>query len=253
MPFEQLADILRELVDGEVVVQGPLVARHPAPITSATTENLETLIRFQRAAARPQFEPRPATDLTPFLARWHGFGTDLAFLDIADRLRGYAAPVGFWLDDALSPRLAGNGMDALENAAVNDGLAWRGCGKEAATIGFNGDFDLFVPESTDIEESDVAALFKDPNARYTFTQLFDESGRDAEDFNAAFWQAVWAGRIAADGFEALAAGPHPSLSAWRPEQRTTHPLACARSRASQSPHGGHGMAGYMVSRSSPGK
>ena len=205
VPFEQLADILRELVDGEVIVQGPLVAGSSADYF-CDAENLETLIRFQRAAARPQFEPRPATDLVPFLARWHGFGTDLAFLDAADRLRGYAAPVGFWLDDALSPRLAGNGMDALENAAVNDGLAWRGCARETATIGFNGDFDLFAPEATEIDEYDVAALFKDPNARYTFTQLFDESGCEAEDFNDAFWRAVWAGRIAADGFQALAAG-----------------------------------------------
>ena len=205
VPFEQLADILRELVDGEIVVQGPLVAGSSADYF-CDAENLETLIRFQRAAARPQFEPRPAADVAPFLARWHGFGTDLAFLDAADRLRGYAAPVGFWLDDAFLPRLAGDGMDALESAAVNDGLAWRGCGKETATIGFNGDFDLFAPEPADIDESDVAALFKDPNARYTFTQLFDESGGQAEDFNDAFWQAVWAGRIAADGFQALAAG-----------------------------------------------
>ena len=230
VPFEQLPDILRELVDGEVVVQGPLVAGSSADYF-CDAENLETLIRFQRAAARPQFEPRPATDLTPFLARWHGFGTDLAFLDAADRLRGYAAPVGFWLDDALSPRLAGNGMDALENAAVNDGLAWRGCGKEAATIGFNGDFDLFAPESTDIEESDVATLFKDPNARYTFTQLFDESGGQAEDFNDAFWRAVWAGRIAADGFQALAAGRGRRYQLGGPSIGTTHSRVRGRVRA----------------------
>ena len=208
VPFENLADILRALVDGEVLVQGPLVAGSGSDYF-CDAENLDTLIRFQRAAKRPTFEPRSAADMAPFLACWHGFGTEQALPDAADRLRGYAATVGFWLDEAFSPRLSGDGMDALESAAVHDGLAWRGCAKETATIGYDGDFDLFAPAATDpngSDEYDVVALFKDPNARYTFTQLLDESKHNAGDFNAAFWQAVWDGRIAADGFQALVAG-----------------------------------------------
>ena len=209
LPFDDSEALVRELVDAKVVVQGPLVAGTDADYF-CDAENLETLIRFQRAAARPVFEPRPATELSPFLARWHVFGAEPSrerFLDAADRLRGYPAPVGFWLDEAFPPRLSGIALDSLEAAASHDGLAWRGMGRETAAVGFGEDFDLLAPAAGNGDaDEDVAALFKDPDARYTFSQLLDESGQDADAFNAAFWQAVWGGRIAADGFQPLAAG-----------------------------------------------
>ena len=177
-------------------------------------ENLETLIRFQRAASRPGFEPRPITRLAPFLAEWQGFGAERSaesLLDGADRLRGYAAPVSFYLDEAFEHRFAPPGerlpgatVADLEAASANAGLAWRGAGREIVRIGFDDDFDLL--DTAEQVGTDASTLFKDPHARYTFVQLRDESDLDLETFNEAFWEAVWAGRIAADGFAALAAG-----------------------------------------------
>ena len=205
LPFGDIEAILRELTDGDDVVCGKLVAGSDAEYF-CDAENLETLIRFQRAAARPGIEPRSATGLAPFLADWQGFGAEATadrFLDAADRLRGYAAPVDFWLDEAFASRLPGATPSELDAAATSGGLAWRGAGVEAVRIGFGEDFDLLGVG--DRANADATALFKDPRARYTFLQLLDESDLHAEAFNTAFWDTVWAGHIAADGFAALAA------------------------------------------------
>ena len=205
LPFSDVDAILDELVDAETLVRGALVADDERPHV-CDADNLETLIRFQRAAARPVFEPRPAAELAPFLAQWHDLGaaqSDARIGDACDRLRGYAAPVAFWLEDALPPRLSTIGLERLES----EGVRWRGHGTETVMVGFDDDLDLVPrPDPDDEPAADPVALFRDPRARYTFTQLLDESGQDPETFNAAFWQAVWNGQIAADGFQALAAG-----------------------------------------------
>ena len=235
LPFDDFGAILNELVDGEDLVRGNLVAGSDAEYF-CDADNLETLIRFQRAAARPGIEPRPATDLAPFLAEWQGFGADPGadrLLDAADRLRGYAAPVDFWLDEAFAPRQPGTTASDLESAAISGGLAWRGAGEEAVRLGFGEDFDLL--DAPGAAGSQAADLFKDPRARYTFLQLFDESELDAETFNAAFWDAVWAGRLAADGFAALDAARvrRYRLFESRGDRRTTtrNPTRRARARA----------------------
>ena len=203
LPFGDVEAILRELTDGEDLVRGALVDGTDAEYL-CDADNLETLIRFQRAASRPGFEPRPLMDLAPFLADWQGFGGEDAeerLLDLCDRLRGFAAPVDFWLDEAFASRLPGARASSLDAAATSGGLAWRGTGTEVVRIGFAGDFEVLDTLGSGQEEA--VASFKDPRARYTFLQLLDESGLDAEAFNAVFWDAVWAGRVAADGFAVL--------------------------------------------------
>ena len=233
LPFANIETILRELTDGEVLVRGALVDGSDDEYL-CDADNLETLIRFQRAAARPGFEPRSIADLAPFLADWQGFGgkdKDDGLLELSDRLRGFAAPVDFWLDEAFASRLPGVAASSLDAAATNGGLAWRGAGTEVVRLGFDGDFDLLDADPASSEEHAVAS-FKDPRARYTFLQLFDESGLDAEAFNAAFWDAVWAGRIAADGFAVLDAARSRdyALHGARPGG-SREPIRRSRSRA----------------------
>jgi len=208
LPLGDIETILGELVGGETLVRGSLVAGTQAE-HFCDAENLETLIRFQRAANRPGFEPRPVADLAPFLADWQGFGgecSEESLLEAADRLRGYGAPVAFWLEEAFPARLTGAGLADLETAAASGGLAWRGSGREAVRLGFADDFDVLGTEDPGDGGTDVADLFKDPRARYTFGQLRDESALDLDDFNEAFWEAVWTGQVSADGFAGLAAG-----------------------------------------------
>ena len=248
LPFDDVPGILAELVENGRLVQGRLLAGSDAQ-QYCDAENLETLIRFQRAAARPRLEPRPVRDLALFLAGWHGFGADAPAVDAADRLRGYRAPVAFWLREAFAPRLAAHGLATALEDAVDHGLAWRGVGRESITVGLAADLERFCPgrvggqdgrvggqdgraggqdgraggqegragreagEAPGVEApggedaaSAITRLFKDPNARYTFSQLFEAHGGDADAFNDAFWGAVWSGRVAADAFRPLFAG-----------------------------------------------
>ena len=139
--------------------------------------------------------------------------------------------MSYWLDDALLPRVADSPLDRLEA----EGVRWRGQGNETIAIGFDDDFELLARPPASAQEAtkevagkDVVELFRDPRARYTFTQLLDESAQDADAFNSAFWQAVWDGDIAADGFNALAAGPPAKF-----------PIACCR-RGEAGRTGNHG-------------
>ena len=202
----ELTSVLASMVESDTLVQGPLIEGSDA-IQFCDAENLEILIRFQRAANRPSFEARPVESLPFFLASWQRVGVDASedrLLDVADQLRGYPAPLAFWLDEAWRTRLAGFEPDLLNSACANHGLTWRGVGRELVTFGFDDEIDVLMPRAED--DPQISALFADPAARYTFLQLFDASGEDAETFNERFWNAVWSGRISADTAQPLKSG-----------------------------------------------
>ena len=206
MPRGGLEATLAALLDDDDFVAGPLLADDEAE-RFCDAENLEILIRFQRAANRPHFEARPARWLPPFLAAWHRVGAEASenrLLDAMDRLRGFAAPLPFWLEDAWRTRLDGFAPEHLTAACASQGLTWRGVGRELVTFGFEDEIDALVPNPD--TETEVAALFADPAARYAFVQLMDASQQDAETFNTVFWDAVWAGQVAADDPRPLRTG-----------------------------------------------
>ena len=207
-PVEQRAfdAILAALVDSEILVDGPLVegsdARH-----FCDAENLETLIRFQRAARRPTLEPQPARRLPAFLAAWQRIGADASearLLDVAEQLRGFIAPLPFWLEDAWRTRITGFEPAMLSEACEKYGLTWRGAGRERVTFGFDDELATLAP--IDPEASEILRIFTDPTARYTFAQLMDASGIDAVAFNALFWKAVWSGQVVSDSVLPLTVG-----------------------------------------------
>ncbi len=198
--------ILASLVDSETLVEGPLVDGSDAS-HFCDAENLETLIRFQRAARRPALEPQPVRRLPAFIAAWQRVGTRASenrLLDVAEQLRGFVAPLPFWLEDAWRARLAGFEPEMLSSAIANYGLTWRGAGRERITFGFEDELAALAPSAA--VATGITSLFADPAARYTFAQLMDASDLDAEAFNALFWGAVWGGQIVADGVLPLKAG-----------------------------------------------
>ena len=198
--------ILSSLVDAETLVEGPLVeGSEESHLCDA--ENLETLIRFQRAARRAAMEPQPVRKLPAFLAAWQRVGGEASesrLLDVAEQLRGFIAPLPFWLEDAWRTRLTNFEPEMLSDACANQGLTWRGAGRERVTFGFDDDLDALAASTPAAGE--IRSLFTDPTARYTFAQLMDASGMEAEAFNALFWEAVWAGRVVSDSVLPLRAG-----------------------------------------------
>ena len=109
------------------------------------TANFEILMRFQRAALRPEVVARPATELAPAIARWQGFDlpADAARASAEDRLadalsllRGYSAPVKAWLNDFLPARYAAADAARADEALQLTGLTWFGTASEQMTIAY---------------------------------------------------------------------------------------------------------------------
>ncbi|MCZ6890232.1 MAG: DEAD/DEAH box helicase [Gammaproteobacteria bacterium] len=205
-----LEPILASLVEDEALIHG-MITTGASAAQYCDADNLETLIRFQRAANRPAFDARPIKTLPAYLARWQRFGGEALpeasedrILTVADQLRGYPAALSYWLNDAWHSRLDQFDAKALDAACVNNGLQWRGVGRDAVTFAFADELDLLTPAQPAPEE--IAKLFEDPNAGYTFLQLMDNSKQSAETFNKTFWDAVWSGHINADGVQVLKAG-----------------------------------------------
>jgi ATP-dependent Lhr-like helicase len=65
--------------------------------------------------------------------------------------------------------------------------------------------DLFIglSEQPGAEAAELTAAFRDPQARYTFDRIRDAYPLGLAEFNRLWWQAVWAGLIAADEWKVL--------------------------------------------------
>jgi ATP-dependent Lhr-like helicase len=169
-------------------------------------DNYEILLRFQRAALRPDVLARPVAELPAALARWQGFGavpsTD-NLIDALLALKGYSAPVRAWLDDFLEARFPALPAAALDEALQTGDLGWIGRGRESITVIHAEDLALLQDPP---EDNPATAWFPDPGARYGFEQLADNQPRPLDEFADAFWTAVWDGVLSADTVTPLRQG-----------------------------------------------
>ncbi|MEM7378540.1 MAG: hypothetical protein AAF460_13675, partial [Pseudomonadota bacterium] len=215
---EQVAALLPSVPDGlfeDGRLVGDVRVQDDDALYTLDAENLDIILRWQRAANRPAFETRPATALPDFLARWHGFGKPATAdntVDALDRLRGYRAPVSTVLDDCLAARLPGLSSHQLDDSLREHAIRWRGHSRERISLHYDDDTDLLYAPSEPTD--DVAALragFADPAAGYSFNQVRDQlqttvPGDDLDAFNARWWEAVWAGVVTADAVQPLRQG-----------------------------------------------
>jgi ATP-dependent Lhr-like helicase len=166
--------------------------------------NFEILLRFQRAARRAGIATRPLADLAGFLAQWQDFGTawneDRALAAI-ERLAGHAAPVKVWLNDVLPARFGAFADSAFDALMARSGLQWLGTGTNAITLCYPEDVALLRRSAS---PTPVAEQFRDPHARYSWHQLADAANNPG--FDAALWEAVWAGAVSTDALHTLRAG-----------------------------------------------
>jgi ATP-dependent Lhr-like helicase len=204
-----ITSTLAVLVDENSLVSGPLVCDDES-LYYCDTENLESLLRFQRAARRPSLEALPARALPNFLARWQGFGESAGSAEIEsalDRLRGYATSPDVWLDELLSARFPGISPRTLDDRVANGELRWVGCGRELVTFAATTETDLV----RDLPDPSLSTAFRDPAARYDFFQLAEQFAEQRaesslSDANDALWASVWAGELSADTLAPLQRG-----------------------------------------------
>jgi ATP-dependent Lhr-like helicase len=202
----QVADdeLLRALVDDDVLVGGALLASDDT-FYFCDADNLEILLRMQRAAARFELEPRAIEALPGHLAAWHQLGspaTDAAVLDSLERLRGWVATLPVWLDDLMAARHVEFDDHVFDSALAHESYVWLGCGRESMTVCPDEEQDLIVRGA----QADIAAAFRDAKARYPYLALADAAAADLREFNEMFWRDVWRGAVSADSIAPLRQG-----------------------------------------------
>ncbi len=231
----QLQTLLPSIPDGlfddpDSIITGQLVEGSTA-VHHCDADNLETLLRFQRAANRADFTARPLQALPGFWAAWQRLErpwSESAALAAIAQLSGYAAPVHAWLHDFMACRFTDFADHHLDECFMREQLAWRGIGNRRITLGYADEISLFdaprskaaasdqppgEPAAVDNLRDAAAALFTDPSAGYGYHQLSDRAARDpatgtpgAREFNERWWELVWSGVVAADSLAPLRAG-----------------------------------------------
>lgn len=229
----ELDEILDELVGNETLTDDVRVANHETLLV-CDRENLDVLLRYQRLANRPSVDPVTAHKWVDFMTEWQELEVKEAELDsvleIVEYLRGYSAPVSFWLRDVWLPRTGSVPSDRLNECLAAQEICWRGTDREKMAVGLPD--DIAFPRRSESESTALKSLFVDPNARYTFSQLYSSSNDSLGEFNTLFWSSVWNGDISSDSFSSLKTGvannfrniPNPTSSrpqSYRPYRRNS--------------------------------
>ena len=170
--------------------------------------NYEALLRLRRHRAAPAPEPRPVTHLAWFLAAWQGLldrdrheGPE-ALRRALEPLLLHPGPAAAWERDWLPARVPGYRGAWLDGLLREDGLRWRGCGRERLCFHFDPDLDLLPPPAAARDDE----LLPDPAARYDFGALRSRRGGSAAELAGRLWSGVWDGWLTNDGFGALRTG-----------------------------------------------
>ena len=209
---EAVTEVLPTLPAGvlsadETFVQGALV-QDSTQEHWCDADNLETLIRFQRAAQRQTIEPLSRNQLVSFWSNLHELtnpSSEETALTALELLRTYPASIATWLRDLLPAR--GHPPSVLENALQRFDLRWQGTAKQYITVGYAEDLALLGPS----QNAAVAKYFTDPQGRYSYSQIADravltDGELTASELNEQWWQSVWQGQLSSDSLEPLRQG-----------------------------------------------
>ncbi len=151
--LEMLVEDERIVVDELSVIAGGAGGAGSAGITEpeiCDAGNLETLLRWTRAAARPAFQALPLERLPLFLATHQGLaprGRDVEALQSRlEALFGFSARARSWEADILPARLDPYRAGWLDGLMHDTELTWRGTGPGRITFLFPGDLELVTDE-----------------------------------------------------------------------------------------------------------
>ena len=222
--LEMLVEDERIVVDGLTVGAGRSEAKEPEICDSG---NLETLLRWTRAAARPEFRAAPLERLPLFLAAHQGLaprGRDLEdFQRRLEALFGVSAKARAWETEILPARLDPYRPSWLDGLLHDTDLTWRGTGPGRITLLFPADLELVADEaagpgeaSDEGEQTPAAALedlFPDRRGRFALEDLADHAGLAPEEVAERLWELAWRGRVTTDSFAPVRRG---ILSRFRP-------------------------------------
>ena len=206
---QQLPNLPESFFDDTDLVSGYLL-EDDERFLYCDADNLEVMLRWQRAARRPVFEALNYKQLPSVLTRWQQFNqpcNEQTLLDTIEQLRGYALPVSTLLQDTYACRLDGFTDHQLDSVFVNQQLAWLGTGNQQIAIAYPEDIPLLQQEHP---PSVITQAFTDHSARYQFDQIIGTlqaqhptSTDSAPTAEQTWWNAVWSGQITSDSLSAL--------------------------------------------------
>ncbi len=226
LPLGTLQVWLDELLDTQRIIRGRL-RRDGADDDFCDSDNYETLLRLQRAAAVPVFTPRACDALPAFLARWQGVcepgeGDDALWERLA-QLSGYATRAELWEEALLPARLAPYDPGALDRVLLEG--QWHWVGTEKGRVSFC--LEEHLPLLRDAVPGGAETLLPDAHARYPLQTLALKSPLRLHELVAQLWEGVWAGAISNDSAAALRKGiatgfQAPKVPEVSPQQRAAH-------------------------------
>jgi len=209
---------VEQLLRGERAVAGELIEGAGEPRIAART-TFETLLRWKRAAARPELRPLPLEMLPAWVAGQQGLlerGSGPDDLRRAlERLFGAALPAGLWEREALPARLEGYQPAWLDALLDDSELVWTGAGIERVAFVFRGDLDLLAPEGApdapadgdlDARERRVLDALRGAPRGLELADLAETTGVATGALAVALWSLAWRGRVACDSMRALRQG-----------------------------------------------
>ncbi len=214
---------LEDLKDSEAVASGRLV-RDDRGEYVCDAENLEILLRLERASAVPRVEPRRIEDLPLFLAHLQGLllpgAGEEGLYSALEKLVGYRLPAPLWESDILPARVSDYSVTELDSILRLGDLRWEGGPKKGVRFFFERDLELVRPDEPAADDekqnlakpaagatfSDLRQLFIDPAARYDFEALLGRAEGGVSALEHKLWAEVWQGRLTNDTFSALRRG-----------------------------------------------
>ncbi|MFH0785322.1 MAG: DEAD/DEAH box helicase [Pseudomonadota bacterium] len=205
---ELLEAILAELAESrQIVVDTFTAGKEVQEVCDASS--LEILLRMQRRARQPVFEPLGGEILPLFLATHQGLTGNDGGLDALqhglDTLFGYPAPCAAWEEYLLPARVTAYQKNHLDSLLLDTGLIWYGCGPKKTAFAFPQDLELFVETRTE-EDEETCRLFAGETSRSSFFDLQNRSGLDSGTLTSRLWQLIWRGRVAGDNYNLLRKG-----------------------------------------------
>ena len=207
-----------ELVRAERAVAGELIDGDGERRVAARSV-FETLLRWKRAAARPDFRALPLEHLPAWVARQQGLierAHDVEGLQRAlEKLFGATLPAGLWEREVLTARLGPYQPAWLDTLFDDSELVWTGSGIERATFVFRHDLDLLTPDEGGgagdgppgdaLEHRLLQALRAAPRG-LDLTGLAEATGAGTAVVTTTLWSLAWRGRVACDSMRALRQG-----------------------------------------------
>lgn len=225
----QLEDAIESLEQSDIVLIDTLTEGSNW-VEICDSENVESLLRMCRAAARPTVSARPLSELALFLAAHQGIARSSHDNgDVQGSLESlFGLPIAASLleSELLPARMAHYSCAMLDGIARESELMWSGCGPKKVMISFRYNRDLFPLPDPSEEAAEqwrhvAPTLFPDMRGQYDFETLLEYTGLTASELTQSLWEFAWQGRISNDSFGALRKGIETRFRSIEPAARSS--------------------------------